>query len=102
LDYFVRTEVAAPGPAPGFEIRDPRTKVKYFGEFREFALDREAAARPGHPEPGLTENGAFVIFILGSLGVLNLHRNAPGAPGNQLGLIHRLSTSLLLLGSLGV
>ena len=65
MDYFVRTEVAAPGPAPGFEIRDPRTKVKYFGEFREFALDREAAARPGHPEPGLTENGGLVRFVRG-------------------------------------
>jgi len=78
LDYFVRTEVAAPGPAPGFEIRDPRTKVKYFGEFREFALDREAAARPGHPEPGLTKIGRLVRFCKGVWEFGNARR-APGA-----------------------
>ena len=73
-----------------------RKKHRVSGEFWEFAQDPSPGPGPD-PEPGLTDNGGFVRF-LGSLGVCAARR----APGDQLGLIHRLSTSLLHLGSLGV
>jgi hypothetical protein len=43
----------------------------------EFDLDREAAGAPGRSGAGLTENGGFVIFIMGSLGVWRRRAGRP-------------------------
>jgi len=83
-------------PAAGAALQVGRRKHRVSGEFQEFH-DCRFLPCCRILNPGSRGNGGFVRFM-GSLGSLE----TPGTPGAQLRLIHRLSTRLLYLGSLGV